>query len=289
MAKASFSEESLYAWLTDAHSGKSVEQRAAVLRKGKSNRRRRNGAAVQDTEARSMSEVEAQYLRQLLQVSNRRYCRWVNERLLRDLAPPLDADEIDTLFAPPPWGQRSVLTPLERITGAGDNCVSDMAAWEPFRNNVDMDKEAHMLETLSKGTQKEDQKHHTGVEAVTKAWKKVDRQARIALRRHSDLPLLKIFEERIINFIQNDKDGKVLILEVEDKFHRLLLHGICEFYGLSSKTVTETKEVEGVFVFVSRTTIKKKKVQAIEVYGGVRLVDFLKAMKNGLGNYETSS
>lgn len=39
-----------------------------------------------------------------LQVSKRRYRRWLNDRLLRELAPPLEASEIASLFAPPPWG-----------------------------------------------------------------------------------------------------------------------------------------------------------------------------------------
>ena len=38
-------------------------------------------------------------------------------------------------------GQRDALTPLERITEAGNDGHHDMAAWEPFRNNVDMDEE----------------------------------------------------------------------------------------------------------------------------------------------------
>jgi len=38
-------------------------------------------------------------------------------------------------------GQRDALTPLERITEAGNDGHHDMAAWEPFSNNVDMDEE----------------------------------------------------------------------------------------------------------------------------------------------------
>lgn len=38
------------------------------------------------------------------QVSNRRSRRWLNDRLLIELVPRLNADEIRGLFAPPPWG-----------------------------------------------------------------------------------------------------------------------------------------------------------------------------------------
>lgn len=39
-----------------------------------------------------------------LQVSNRRSRRWLNDCLLMELVPRLDAEEIRGLFAPPPWG-----------------------------------------------------------------------------------------------------------------------------------------------------------------------------------------
>jgi len=40
----------------------------------------------------------------LLQVRNRRSRRWLNDRLLMELVPRLNAEEIRGLFAPPPWG-----------------------------------------------------------------------------------------------------------------------------------------------------------------------------------------
>ena len=39
-----------------------------------------------------------------LQVSNRRSRRWLNDRLLMELVPRLNAEEIRGLFAPPPFG-----------------------------------------------------------------------------------------------------------------------------------------------------------------------------------------
>ena len=40
----------------------------------------------------------------VLQVTNRRSRRWLNDRLLMELVPRLNAEEIKGLFAPPPWG-----------------------------------------------------------------------------------------------------------------------------------------------------------------------------------------
>lgn len=42
------------------------------------------------------------------QVSNRRSRRWLNDRILMELVPRLDAQEIRGLFAPPPWGNLSL-------------------------------------------------------------------------------------------------------------------------------------------------------------------------------------
>ncbi|KAH6778741.1 R3H domain protein [Perilla frutescens var. hirtella] len=41
-------------------------------------------------------------------VSNRRSRRWLNDRLLMELVPRLNAEEIRGLFAPPPWGSGGV-------------------------------------------------------------------------------------------------------------------------------------------------------------------------------------
>lgn len=283
-------DKSFYEWLTDSNYGKSVEQRAAIVSKKKVSGRRRRGSSVRDAEEENPNTEAEQRLRQLLQISNRRYCRWVNDRLLRELAPPLDAEEIGGLFSPPPWGERDVLTPLERITGAGNNCLSDMAAWEPFRNNVDMDKEEHMLKSLVKERPKKDESNVTGSMAAMKAWHTVDRRARDALRRNSHLPLVEAFEERILVYVKSAEAGEVLTLEVQDPFHRLVLHGICEFYGLVSNTVSKWEDTAGGFSLVTRTHIRKKKhPKSSDSVQPVKLVDFLSAMKNGVPNSEAAA
>jgi hypothetical protein len=65
------------------------------------------------------------------QVSNRRSRRWLNDRILMELVPRLDAQEIRGLFAPPPWGD-DVPPSAFSLTNVGE--------WDKFRN-IDMDKE----------------------------------------------------------------------------------------------------------------------------------------------------
>lgn len=283
-------DKSLYEWLTDSNSGRSIEQRAAIVSRKKVNGRRRRGSAGQDAEEKNPNMEAEQRLHQLLQISNRRYCRWVNDRLLRELAPPLDAEEIGGLFSPPPWGERDALTPLERITGAGNDCLRDMAAWEPFRNNVDMDKEEHMLKSLVKGRSKKDESNVTGSMAAMKAWRSVERRAREVLRRNSHSQLVEAFEERILVYVKSAEAGEVLTLEVQDPFHRLVLHGICEFYGLASNTMSEWEDTTGGFSLVTKTHIQKKKhPKSSDIVQPMRLVDFLSTLKNGVPNSEAAA
>uniref|UniRef100_A0A2P2IH22 Uncharacterized protein MANES_05G074400 n=1 Tax=Rhizophora mucronata TaxID=61149 RepID=A0A2P2IH22_RHIMU len=59
-----------------------------------------------DAKSRGMSiEKKIEFLESLTgRVSNRRSRRWLNDRLLMELVPRLNAEEIKGLFAPPPWG-----------------------------------------------------------------------------------------------------------------------------------------------------------------------------------------
>uniref|UniRef100_A0A5B7CAP7 R3H-associated N-terminal domain-containing protein n=1 Tax=Davidia involucrata TaxID=16924 RepID=A0A5B7CAP7_DAVIN len=77
-------------------------------------------------------EKKIEFLESLTgKVSNRRSRRWLNDRLLMELVPRLNAEEIRGLFAPPPWGDDVPLSPF---------CMTNVGEWDKFRN-IDMDKE----------------------------------------------------------------------------------------------------------------------------------------------------
>ncbi|XVE73172.1 hypothetical protein DITRI_Ditri11bG0095900 [Diplodiscus trichospermus] len=147
-------------------------------------------------------------------VTNRRSRRWLNDRLLMELVPRLNAEEIRGLFAPPPWGDE---------VSPSAFCMTNVGEWDKFRN-IDMDK-----------------------------------------------------EDCIRTFIKESGDGEVLALQVQDPFHRLLLHGVCEFYNLVSVTVTQSKDAESLKV----TRIKKKKTGVAEL-PNITLSHFLKMSKEGI-------
>jgi len=203
------------------------------------------------------------------QVSNRRARRWLNDRLLMELVPRLNAEEIRGLFAPPPWGDDVPLSPF---------CMTNVGEWDKFRN-VDMDKEATMIEAIENSSTKRKVRMDADKMAVLNAWHRVDSRTREALRRSFLSELLNGYEVCIRSFINESKDGEALVLQVQDPFHRLLLHGVCEFYNLVSATVTQSKGEE----LSKITKIKKKKAKAgLYELPNITLCHFLKLAKEGI-------
>ncbi|XP_021614179.1 uncharacterized protein LOC110616148 isoform X3 [Manihot esculenta] len=164
-------------------------------------------------------EKKIEFLESLTgKVSNRRSRRWINDRLLMELVPRLNAEEIRGLFAPPPWGDDVPPSPFS-MTNVGE--------WEKFRN-IDMDKEAHIIDSLNSSSTKRRGHVDANKLAVLKAWRRIDCRTREALRRSFLTDLIEGYEACIRAFIQESGDEDVLALQVQDPFHRLLLHGVCE-------------------------------------------------------------
>lgn len=283
MAKVGFfkDENSFYSWLTDSSSGTSKGKRAGIVQP-KKNERARPGGAIKE------ADLQQRFMN--ADVSNKHLCRWLNDRLLSELAPPMSKEEIAGLFAPPPWGERT-LTPFERITGAGDDSLQDMAAWEPFRN-VDMDKELQMLMSTLKPHSKGAKNQTSERIAAIQSWQLVERRSREALRRNFDSPLVAALEDKILTYVNSSENNEVLILEAENPFHRLLLHGICEYYGLVSSTVSKWEDKAGVRSLVTRTHIRKKKQpESSDLSEPVpmKLVCFLSILKNVVPKTEAAA
>ncbi|XVE73171.1 hypothetical protein DITRI_Ditri11bG0095900 [Diplodiscus trichospermus] len=200
-------------------------------------------------------------------VTNRRSRRWLNDRLLMELVPRLNAEEIRGLFAPPPWGDE---------VSPSAFCMTNVGEWDKFRN-IDMDKEANIIGALNNSSEKK--KFHANGDkmAVLNAWRRIDCRTREVLRRSFLSELITGYEDCIRTFIKESGDGEVLALQVQDPFHRLLLHGVCEFYNLVSVTVTQSKDAESLKV----TRIKKKKTGVAEL-PNITLSHFLKMSKEGI-------
>ncbi|KAF7818303.1 R3H domain-containing protein 4 [Senna tora] len=212
-------------------------------------------------------EKKIEFLESLTgKVTNRRSRRWLNDRLLMELVPRLNAEEIRGLFAPPPWGDE---VPPSAF------CMTNVGEWDRFRN-IDMDKEVNIIHALESSLTKK--KGHIDADKmeVLNAWRRVDSRTREALRRSFLSELIDGYEECIRTFIAESTDGDVLKLRIQDPFHRLLLHGVCEFYNLASETVTEGNGMES-----SKMTMIRKKKKGSPVVPSITLTHFLKMSKEG--------
>ncbi|KAJ1405126.1 R3H-associated N-terminal domain [Sesbania bispinosa] len=212
-------------------------------------------------------EKKIEFLESLTgKVTNRRSRRWLNDRLLMELVPRLNAEEIRGLFAPPPWGDE---VPPSTFS------MTDTEEWDRFRN-IDMDKEVNLIHALENSLER--RKGHIDADkmAVLNGWHRVDCRTREALRRCSLSELIEGYEECVRSFITESTDGDVIELRIQDPFHRLLLHGVCEFYNLASDTVTDFNGVESS----KMTRIKKKKKGSPEL-PNITLTHFLKMSKEG--------
>lgn len=200
-------------------------------------------------------------------VSNRRSRRWLNDRLLIELVPRLNVEEIRGLFAPPPWGEETPLSAFS-MTSAGD--------WDAFRS-IDMEAQERIIKSLGKSSFK--RKPHVDSEkaAALSAWHRVNCQTRDALKQSSFSDLVERFENCIRTFITESSEGDVLLLHIQDSFHRLLLHGVCQFYNLVSATTSAQKGAK-----LWHTTNVKKKSGCKEIPINVSLSEFLKMRKNGI-------
>ncbi|KAK3407308.1 hypothetical protein EUGRSUZ_K03384 [Eucalyptus grandis] len=176
--------------------------------------------AGENAKSRGLSiEKKIEFLESLTGgVSNRRSRRWLNDRLLMELVPRLNAEEIRGLFAPPPWGDDVPPSPFS---------MTNAREWDKLRN-IDMDKEANMIDNINASSRRRRAHMDADKVAVLSAWRRVDCRTREALRRSFLFELIEGYEACVRSFILERGAEEVLELQVQDPFHRLLLHGVCE-------------------------------------------------------------
>ncbi|KAK7270257.1 hypothetical protein RIF29_23270 [Crotalaria pallida] len=212
-------------------------------------------------------EKKIEYLENLNgKVTNRRSRRWLNDRLLMELVPRLNAEEIRGLFAPPPFGDE---VPPSTFS------MANTEDWDRFRN-IDMDKEVNIIHALENSLEKRKGRIDSDKMAVLNGWHRVDCRTRDAMRRTALSELIEGYEECVRAFITESSDGDVLELRIQDPFHRLLLHGVCEFYNLASDTVSGCNGEEA-----AKMTIVKKKKRGSPELPNITLSHFLKMSREG--------
>lgn len=132
--------------------GKSLAYHLKVDREGSSSQRhskRRNRgkdelwAQLQQSKKTGQTEQDIAELKSLEKVGHRRRRRWLNDKLLRDMAGPMTANDMEAQFKPVPFGQDA---PPSMFAEA--MAPEHAALWDHFRN-IDLDKEAKVLQVNS--------------------------------------------------------------------------------------------------------------------------------------------
>ena len=111
--------------------------------------------------------------------------------------------------------------------------------WDPFVE-ISMEKQEQLLGQLdpqrTPRTAEEILQEIVESDSPADRFSRIDREIRLNLRRQIGSPLLDQLEQRIVSYVQSSP-SEALTLTLEDGFQRMLLHGICQYFCLSSKSV----------------------------------------------------
>lgn len=216
-------------------------------------RSRRKGTAKADRWERSFkmvrnrppTEAEQSELDYLYKVGRERRRRFLNDKMLRDMAGPLTASEMEGLFKPVPFGDNSHTSPLQEILQPENATILDI-----FRN-IDYDKQSRFIQKWEdrikharsdqSGAQQDELRSSAPTEVTPqeaafialKKWAGTGRRCRQALKK-ADPAAVEDLELQYLHFMQQGTAAGELVLELDDSFHRLQAHGLAEFHGLLS-------------------------------------------------------
>jgi hypothetical protein len=207
---------------------------------------------------RVMTEAETAEMAALEKVGQRRQRRWLNEKLLRDMAPPLTAKDMESLFKPAPFGDTGYVSAFT-LAAAPEHAP----LWDLFRS-VDSDKqnrvllkwEEHVKELRAEVNNNKEgglKQADSAVVAATVAlqgWAAVGPRGRKALRR-APRGCIEEIEAPILRLVENPVETEIS-LELEGGFQRLLAHSVAKFHFLFAQSRDSLDNGNGGKVVVVR-------------------------------------
>jgi hypothetical protein len=205
-----------------------------------------------------MTEAETAEMAALEKVGQRRQRRWLNEKLLRDMAPPLTAKDMESLFKPAPFGDTGYVSAFT-LAAAPEHAP----LWDLFRS-VDSDKqnrvllkwEEHVKELRAEVNNNKEgglKQADSAVVAATVAlqgWAAVGPRGRKALRR-APRGCIEEIEAPILRLVENPVETEIS-LELEGGFQRLLAHSVAKFHFLFAQSRDSLDNGNGGKVVVVR-------------------------------------
>lgn len=174
-------------------------------------------------------------------MGGRRARRWRNEKALRDLAGPMSAEHMASLFSPAPFGVQydSAWT----VAMHPDN----LPLWEEFIS-IDMDEESTVLaKTRTKPCSTRDPLCES-----RNSWQRMgSRYRRILCRAATHEPfLVKRLEDVIIQFDYSLKEEQVV--QFDSRFERLIFQGLCDYHDAFYRTSNVVGDSAQVGVWTRR-------------------------------------
>jgi hypothetical protein len=142
---------------------------------------------------------------------------------------------------------------------------------EPYLNITSEEQSARL------GNDEPHQQEPTDSTAPASRFARIDRQVRVALRRQTGTGFIKELEETLIHFIHNGAEADYpnsplpLVLLFRDGYHRLMAHGVCQYYDLKSVSVAYSGE--------RVTVISKQKPNQTVQLPSLSLHEYLKYLK----------
>jgi len=146
---------------------------------------------------------------------------------------------------------KAIFEPLCEVTEEEQNLILSMlestgyqyfsqSSGQPLSMNPNHYTKKHLIETAKKNRLKASVPEPIIITDTQKyepanLFKHVDKKARPFLKHHPEYDFLSETERTIINYIQQDHKRPMPMI-LDDPLHRLLVHAVCQFYGLNSKT-----------------------------------------------------
>jgi len=189
---------------------------------------------------------------------SRRHQRWLNRMFLMEQEVELELEDFKIFD--------TTKTALSQIFE--DSFCSEI--WAPFVDVTEEQEEQLLMSIDVTLTHKNDKESDLEVEVsfddeddssddqmfpAQESFKRIDKKIRKVLQQQIENEFLSSMDKEIANYIQI-KEFNTLTYSFEDSFHRLICHGICQFYSLRSRS-EDSETGDRILVIKKPATILK--------------------------------
>jgi len=153
-------------------------------------------------------------------MGSKRYQRFLNKTFLIDQERQLDAADFNIFV--------HCCTPFTQLWQE----PKKLQVWEPF---IDVTEERQEELLVSLSVDISNYLQNMTEESASASFKIIDRKIRKLLKRHLRSEFLMALDDEILGYIRLD-DYNTLVYSFSDPYHRMICHGICQFYSLQSRS-----------------------------------------------------